>query len=192
MLETIRELALERLGGLSDANEIGRRHARWYLKLAEKSEPLLKGAEQPAWLQRLEEDHDNLRESLDWFFDHDDVDGAVRLAGALWLFWWTHGHVTEARRWLRRALDAAPAQPSEARAKVLYGAGYLAAEQGDLDEANRLLDETVMQAKEVGANSTAAIGAAVLCAIWCDTPGSVSAVGDRHWRRSSRSRACGR
>ena len=46
-----------------------------------------------------------------------------------------HGHVSEARRWLRRALDAAADEPSEARAKALDGAGYLAAEQGDHDEA---------------------------------------------------------
>ena len=66
--------------------------------------------------------------------------GAVRLAGTLWLFWYMHGHVTEARRWLRRALDAAPDEPSEARAKLLYGAGYLAYEQNENEEALALLE----------------------------------------------------
>ena len=99
MLETIGEFARERLAASHDADAIGRRHAEWFLALAEEAEPFLKGAEQAVWLQRLEDEHDNLRWGLDWFFDHGDVDAAVRLAGPLWLFWYMHGHVTEARRW---------------------------------------------------------------------------------------------
>ena len=174
MLETIRELARERLAASEDADAIGRRHAEWFLALAEEAEPFLKGAEQPVWLQRLEDEHDNLRAGLDWFFDHGDVDGAVRLAGPLWLFWYMHGHVTEARRWLRRALDAAPDEPSEARAKVLYGAGYLAYEQNENEEALALLEEGFAYAKEVGATAMAAIAAAVLCPIRAEASSSTS------------------
>jgi predicted ATPase len=174
MLETIREFARERLAASDDADATGRRHAEWFLALAVEAEPFLKGAEQPVWLQRLEDEHDNLRTSLDWFFDHGDVDGAVRLAGPLWLFWWMHGHVTEARGWLQRALDAAPDEPSEARAKVLYGAGYLAYEQNETEEALALLEEGYACAKEVGATAQAAIAAAVLCPIRAETTSSPS------------------
>ena len=171
MLETIGELARERLESSDDADEIGRRHAEWFLALAERAEPFLKGSEQPVWLQRLEDDHDNLRKSLDWFFEHDEPELAVRLAGALWLFWYMHGHVSEARRWLRRALDACPDEPSELRAKVLGGAGYLASEQGENDEALGLLEESLSYAKEVGATAAAATTAAVLCAIRAEAQG---------------------
>src|SRR5438093_4788702 len=174
MLETIGELAREVLAASDDADAIGRRHAEWFLALAEEAEPFLKGAEQPVWLQRLEDEHDNLRTSLDWFFDHGDVDGAVRLAGPLWLFWYMHGHVTEARRWLRRALDAAPDEPSEARVKVLYGAGYLAAEQSDSEEALALLEASLAYAKERGATAGAAIAAAVLCPLRAKASSSTS------------------
>jgi predicted ATPase/class 3 adenylate cyclase len=165
MLETIGELARERLQASDDADEIGRRHAEWFLALAERAEQRLKGSEQPVWLQRLEDDHDNLRKSLDWLFDHDERELAVRLAGVLWLFWYMHGHVSEARRWLRRALDVAADEPTEARAKVLDGAGYLAAEQEDLDEAIPLLEASLSCAKEIEATSAAAIAAAHLGAI---------------------------
>ena len=113
----------------------------------------------------MEDDHDNFRSSLDWFFDHNDVDAAVRLAGTLWLFWYMHGHVTEARRWMRRALDAAPDKPSEARARLLYGAGYLACEQNENEEGLALLEASFACAKELGATATAAIAASVLCPI---------------------------
>jgi hypothetical protein len=52
MLETIGEFARERLAASHDADAIGRRHAEWFLALAEEAEPFLKGAEQPAWLRR--------------------------------------------------------------------------------------------------------------------------------------------
>jgi predicted ATPase len=165
MLETIGEFARERLAASDDADAIGRRHAEWFLALAEEAEPFLKRAEQPAWLRRLEEEHDNLRKSLDWFFDHGDVDGAVRLAGTLWLFWYMHGHVTEARRWLRRALEVAPDEPSAARAHLLFGTGYLACEQNENEEGLALLEASLACAKEVGATATAAIAAAVVCSM---------------------------
>jgi predicted ATPase len=172
MLETIREFARERLAASDDPDAIGRRHAEWFLALAEEAEPFLKGAEQASWLQRLEDEHDNLRSSLDWFFDHGDVDAAVRLAGRLWLFWYMHGHVTEARRWMRRALDLAADEPSEGRAHLLYGAGYLACEQNENEEGLALLEASFACAKEVGATATAAIAASVLCAIRAETTNS--------------------
>jgi predicted ATPase len=172
ILETIREFARERLAASDDPDAIGRRHAEWFLALAEEAEPFLKGAEQASWLQRLEDEHDNLRSSLDWFFDHGDVDAAVRLAGRLWLFWYMHGHVTEARRWMRRALDLAADEPSEGRAHLLYGAGYLACEQNENEEGLALLEASFACAKEVGATATAAIAASVLCAIRAETTSS--------------------
>jgi predicted ATPase len=171
MLETIGELARERLESSDDADEIGRRHAEWFLALAERAEPFLTGAEQPEWLERLEDDHDNLRRSLDWFFERDEPELAVRLAGALWLFWYTRGHVSEARRWLRRALDSCPDEPSEPRRKLLDGAGYLASEQGENDAALVLLEESLSHAKELGATVAAATTAALLCGIRAEARG---------------------
>jgi predicted ATPase/class 3 adenylate cyclase len=165
MLETIGELARERLEASGDAADVRRRHADYFLALAERAEPALKGADQPAWLRRLEDDHDNLRSSLDWCLELGEPELALRLAGALWLFWYMHGHVTEARRWLRLALEAAPEEPSEARARALDGAGYLANEQAESDEAILLLEASLACAKEVGANAAAAIAAAHVCAV---------------------------
>jgi predicted ATPase len=172
MLETIGEFAREWLEASDDANAIGRRHAEWFLALAVEAEPYLKGAEQASWLQRLEDEHDNLRASLEWFFDHGDVEEAVRLAGTLWLFWYMHGHVTQARRWMRRALDVAPDEPSAARAHLLYGAGYLACEQNENEEGIALLEASFACAKEAEATATAAIAASVLCSMRAETTGS--------------------
>jgi predicted ATPase/class 3 adenylate cyclase len=165
MLETIGELARERLQALTDGDEIHRRHAAYFLALAERAEPGLISADQPAWLKRLESDHDNLRKTLDWFLDHGEPESALRLAGALFWFWYTRGHVSEARRWLGRVLAASADEPSQARAKALDAAGYLANEQGEIDEALALVRAGLACAREAGATSLAAIAAAHVCAV---------------------------
>jgi predicted ATPase len=174
MLETIRELARERLAAAEDADAIGRRHAERFLALAVEAEPFLKASEQGSWLQRLEDEHDNLRASLDWFLDHGDSDRAMRLAGALWLFWYVHGHVTEARRWMQRALAVASDEPSQARADLLCGAGYLACEQNETEDGLALLEASFECAKEAGATATAAIAASVLCSVRAETSSSTA------------------
>ena len=68
MLETIREYASERLEESAAADELRRRHAEYFLALAEKAEPNLVGiGSHTGWLDRLERDHDNLRAAMDWF-----------------------------------------------------------------------------------------------------------------------------
>ena len=112
------------------------------------------GREQIKWLSRFENDHDNLRAALAWLLDNGEPENALRLAAALWLFWYMHGHVTEGRRWLSLVLEKAPSEPTEARAKALDGAGYLAGEQSD-HTARGLLEESLRCARAVGSISYA-------------------------------------
>src|ERR687891_401210 len=92
MLETIREYAAERLAEAPDADEIRRRHARFFLGLAERAEPELTGPDQVRWLDALEAEHDNFRAALAWAAEH-ELDAALRMGGALWRFWQLPGHL---------------------------------------------------------------------------------------------------
>jgi predicted ATPase len=84
MLETIREYALERLAASEEEATLRHRHARYYLALAERAEPLLKGAEQLVWLHRLKAEYDNLRAVLAWSQVAANSAGmGLRLAAAL-------------------------------------------------------------------------------------------------------------
>ena len=129
MLETVRVYAGERLELSGEPSTLRRRHADWFLALAEEAEPHLRGRP-GSWLDRLERDHANLRAALDALEGEGDAVAALRLAGALWRFWYLHGHLAEGRRRLERALGA-DASTSPARARALLGATVMAVNLGD-------------------------------------------------------------
>jgi predicted ATPase/class 3 adenylate cyclase len=104
MLETIHEYARERLGERTDAETTHRRHARYFLALAEESEPRLGGPEQVAWFERLETENDNLRAAISWAIGHGEAELGLRLVQALRPFWYARGHYVEGRGWVARFL----------------------------------------------------------------------------------------
>jgi predicted ATPase/DNA-binding XRE family transcriptional regulator len=131
MLETIREHAQEQLKVAGEREVIERKHAHYYAALAAEAEPELTGGQQALWLDRLEQERDNLRAALQWSLqDGRDAALGMRLAAALWRFWNTRGNLSEGRHWLEMALSSTDADTTE-RARVLHGAGNLALAQGD-------------------------------------------------------------
>ena len=120
------------------------KHADYFLALAEEAEPEVKGVQQAVWLERLTEEHDNLRAALVWTQERQETRANLLLAGALSRFWWLRGHLSEGRRWLTEAL-ALPGAANEtaARAKALDGAGLIAWAQSDYASARLLHEESL-------------------------------------------------
>jgi predicted ATPase/DNA-binding SARP family transcriptional activator/class 3 adenylate cyclase len=151
MLETLRESAAELLS--PDENAAARRrHAAYYLGLAEKAAPLLHGPDQASWLDRLEVEHDNFRAALSWCVSEPDArELGVRLAGTLHFFWYVRGHVAEGRRWLAEVLaTSGAAEPTAAGAAALYGAARLATAQGDHAPACALYEKSLAIFRALG------------------------------------------
>jgi non-specific serine/threonine protein kinase len=149
MLEMIREFGLERLQASGEAEPARRRHAAYYLALAEVAAPELTGVRQSEWMERLEGEYDNVRAALAWTLDHEPESG-LRLASAFRNFWALHGHLAEARRWLEAALGRTGCAPSVARMKALDAAAHLAWRQGDLPAARLHFEESLGIAHEIG------------------------------------------
>jgi predicted ATPase/DNA-binding SARP family transcriptional activator len=141
MLESLREYAVGQLPEEIRA-EMTARHAEWALQLAETACPELRGADSASWMERLSDEHDNLRAALEVSLQKQD-ETAVRLAASLWRFWYGRGHVTEGRRWLAQALSSADGAPDSVRAEALQGAGRLAAAQGDYVEARSMYQQSL-------------------------------------------------
>ena len=124
MLETIREYAAEQLEDSGEVEEWRRRHAEYFLALAEEAEPHLPPFERE-WIDRLDREHDNLRAALDWLEAALETQLLQRLAGALARFWFMRGHGREGGERLERAV-AADEGRTPARLKALNGASLLA------------------------------------------------------------------
>ena len=140
MLETIREFAAERLAGTPEAGRLRGAHAAAFLALAEQAARPLTGLGQREWLERLDVEHNNLRAAIDWY-RQDNPPAALRLAAAMSWFWSLHGHYTEGRQRLRQLLGLVSDQ-NTVRVRALNGAAWLALDQGDYPDADRLLSES--------------------------------------------------
>src|SRR5215203_3553697 len=141
MLETVHEYAREKLQKSGEEQELKRAHAQYFLALAEEGESEVRGPEAAKWRERLEAEHDNMREALSLSLGQEEVELGLRLAGALWRFWWLRSHYSEGRRWLENALAVEGRGSPSARALALAGIGEIASHQGDLDQAQEACKE---------------------------------------------------
>jgi len=141
MLETIREFAAERLAGTPEqAARLRGAHAAAFLSMAGAAGRPLTGRGQRDWLDRLDLEHNNLRAAIDWY-RQEDPPAALRMAAAMSLFWSLRGHYTEGRQRLRELLGLAP-EENTVRVRALNGGAWLAIDQGDYPDADRLLCES--------------------------------------------------
>ena len=136
LLETIRDYGRERLIAAGEAASTSARHLGWCLALAERAEAELTGPSQHTWLDRLETEHDNMRAALRWSLSEARTEEALRLAGALTLFWRMRGHFSEGRDWLDQVLAAEGVEAfGPLLGRALWGKGLLAAMVGDYGSA---------------------------------------------------------
>jgi predicted ATPase/class 3 adenylate cyclase len=138
MLQLIREYGAERLAETDDDQIVGRRHADWILRLTASAAPIIEMGRDPAWLDRLAREHDNIRAALRWAIASGDLEIGLRIAAATWRFWQQRGHNREGREWFDR-LWPADADASQIAPEVMADAhtaiGGLAYWQDRLDEA---------------------------------------------------------
>ncbi len=160
LLETVREFGWELLNATGEREAIQRAHAEWCLELAEHAETKLRGNQQAIWLNRLDGERDNLRAALAWTLDGGNLAVGLRLAPALWRYWFIRGHYAEGRQWLESLLAAFEGQNQDAQpfvgesaaltAKVLYAIGALARTQGDLTAAREALERSLALYEQLG------------------------------------------
>lgn len=140
MLETVREYGLERLTACDEQDLAREAHATYCLALAERAEPKLADADWQAWVDRLVRELPNLRAALGYWRERGDGERAVRLAGALGLFWTQPAYVREGRAWLEMAVALPDAERAPASlATALNAIGMVAQWQGDSAGAEEAL-----------------------------------------------------
>ena len=147
MLEPVRQYSrkhLEESGGVETTRS---KHAGFFLALAEEADWQLRGPRQGTWLERLETEHDNMRAALSWALEGGKTELALRLAGALWIFWHALGQLAEGRKWLEPAIARDAGAPVEARVKALEALFWLT-DQSDLERAEAVAQKAVELSNE--------------------------------------------
>ncbi|MFE1412041.1 ATP-binding protein [Streptomyces sp. NPDC058746] len=148
MLDTIREYGHDWLAELGEVQIVSDRHAHWYAALCEAADRGWLGPGQVDWYRRMTAEHAQLRTALEHLLGT-DPEAALGMAGALWFYWFSCGHVHEGRGFLERALRADP-HPGPARQQALWALGLTALLQGDMEAAVGLGEECTRDAAVLG------------------------------------------
>jgi predicted ATPase/class 3 adenylate cyclase len=144
-LETIREYGIELLTAGAQRSAAKLAHAQYFAALAEKGSKELGGPHQAEWLIRLDNEHPNFRAALTWSLsaECEDRQLAVRLAMALWVFWFRRAYLREGSRWIQQVHAASRSLAStRSRATLLTADGTFARMVGDFDRADAILEES--------------------------------------------------
>lgn len=152
MLDTIREYALEQLHLRGEIHTMNATLTNYYLQLVEQAEPELRGKNQIQWLNTLQSEMDNIRSALDWSVQQPDKEQGLRIASALWRFWYIRGYLAEGRTWLERALQHSDSSNENVRAKALDALGIMAMEQGELEESRQYHEIALQIYQAIGDN----------------------------------------
>jgi predicted ATPase len=150
LLETMREFSGQELDAYGERDAVERDHAGYYLALAERAAPGLRGPDQGMWFGILQREQGNLRAALGWAGRHEQVETQLRLAGSLAYFWWRGSYLTEGLTWLDHALGRSLARQDVWRLRALQGAAWLAIHLGKHAAADSWLDEAKLLSQVVG------------------------------------------
>lgn len=134
MLETIRQFAQERLGESGEEGHRRGRHLSFFTDWMQGIEPKLRGPEQAIWWDRIETEHDNIRGALRCALSGGDAQCGLRLASAMYWYWYPRSDWIEGRRWVVAILERIPEEVwTPARAKAAAVAAALALDLSPID-----------------------------------------------------------
>jgi tetratricopeptide (TPR) repeat protein len=200
MLETIHEYAREKLDESGEFEAMQRERAHYFMALAEEAEPHLGGRRQQEWLDRLEDEHDNLRADLAWARAAgwgesgeggekrqseavEGVQAGLRIVGAIWGFWNARGYWGEGRVWVEGLLSV-PQEVLEgctpqSRDTAMNVAGWAIYMHDEYEAARLWLERALALGKEIGDKKCIALSLYLLGRV-ANTNGDYKAAGTLH------------
>jgi tetratricopeptide (TPR) repeat protein len=152
LLESIREYAHERLAQSGEEDAVRDRHLAYYVALADKARPELGGAAQKTWLERLDQERENILAAHAWC-DRTACgpEEGLKLAHCIKLYWLNRGLVGLGHRFTVDALARTGVQDRTGiRARGLFDAGQICSYIGRYAEARGYLQESLAIARELG------------------------------------------
>jgi predicted ATPase/class 3 adenylate cyclase len=158
MLETLREYAVERLEESGEADGIRRRHAEYFIALAEASGDERQGPGQAEVWHRFRTEWDNVRAALGWALESGESELGLRLAGALGMVWLDQNVAVEGERWFRTLFENAESVDEEIRARALMVASMVAGVRSNFEQAASWGEESLAHFRATGSERGIAWG----------------------------------
>ncbi len=125
--ELLRQFAEEKLNDAGESAATLEKHLDYFVIWAEEANLRLRGMQQVTWYRRIETEHDNLRAALAWGINGQRPETGLRLATALWFFWFRRGYWREGYEWLKAGLARTEGETST-RAYAMAGVNTLLAQ----------------------------------------------------------------
>ena len=151
LLETVRQYGVERLTEAGEIGSVERKHADYFLSVAETAAPLLFGGEsEPGIIARLVTDDDNFRAATAWALrDPEGCTMALRFGDALFWYWYGasawfgSSHFREARPYVSEALRRGTDCDPGVRAGALCSLGLICLATGDYGPASAAFEDAL-------------------------------------------------
>lgn len=148
MLEVVREFALECLEQSGEAEIVRHNHSKFFLDFVEKIAPLLHGEKGNEWLDKLDDEHDNLRGALRWSLKN-DAETAARIAGGLRFFWLNRSYLSEGLGWCISALEAVENSNFKARSDLILANGVFMRNQGNFEASQKMYERVLEESRVI-------------------------------------------
>jgi predicted ATPase len=149
MLETIHEFAAERLRESGEEDELRRRHAEFFLALAESANLSAEATDLGPRPEVVLPEQDNLRAALDWAAEAGEIELGLHLGIALEQFWVAVAPYEGARR-VQAFLDRAEDLPDVVRARAIRVVGGMIFMTGDFDRGDELMRQSLELFRSLG------------------------------------------
>ena len=162
MLETIRQYARDRLLEVKGAEIVRQHHLDYYVKLTAQAGPELYRSNQVFWLNKLDEELDNLRTALEWGLTTDVESGLQIVAGPIYRFWVFHSTYRELGNWLAQFLGRYE-QPTPLHARALaIQSQCVGNNEGNFRAAHLLAQKSLQMARSLGDRQSEAFSLSIL------------------------------
>jgi len=136
------------------------RHLAYFVKLAQQAEPELYRSNQVFWLNKLDDEIDNIRMAVEWALVS-DVESGLRIAAIPWRFWQGRSYLQEVGDWLKQLLEQYKAT-NVLHAQALAVHSICTVRHGDFFETIKLAKQSLQMAQTVSDKQTEALSLSFL------------------------------
>jgi non-specific serine/threonine protein kinase len=158
MLQTLRAHAHEQLQIHAELDGSRRRHAAYYLRMAEGLHTTLLNSPDSSLVRAVAREHANFQAAMLWSITSDEPALGVRLGAALWPYWFGRCLLAEGRQILEQVLDAdRDGSSGAARAHALGGLAALLLRQEDVIAGQECALRALHAAEQTGDSSATAL-----------------------------------